>query len=116
MQTNKLTIDIDYHALNQAFVFLQFEWQKSDGQKSQWANSYHLDDILAEYRAEACLFQYSRFAYVMLKRDDIDSIDTIISALRNKADYDAIRIQVVKATPEIEEPCITGKWLTQILF
>ena len=119
MKTNKLDFKTDFAALNSAYVFLCFTWQSSkDSGKVNWANSQHLDEILTDYRAEACLYRYGRYAYAMFKRQHQPDTERLRQKIASKEEYTHIKVDIAEATETVEtnKVVITGAWLYQLLF
>lgn len=119
MQTNKLTFDVNFEALNKKYAFLRFTWQNNqDKPKLQWSNSYHLDALIENEQAEACLYRYGRYAYVMFEQHNYPDIEALRQKIANSDDYCHIKVDIAYASPIISynSAVLTGEWLYQILF
>jgi|26BtaG_2_1085354.scaffolds.fasta_scaffold08227_1 hypothetical protein len=119
MKTNKLDFVTDFVALNGAYVFLCFTWQNGNKTgKVNWANSYHLDELLEDYQAEACLYRYGRYAYAMFKKHHHPDIEILRQRIANNKNYAYIKVEIARATASVDpnQTVITGVWLYQLLF
>lgn len=119
MQTNKLNFDIDFGALNKKYAFLRFTWQSNhDKSKLKWSNSYHLDALIENEQAEACLYRYGKYAYVMFRQHNYPDIEVLRQKISNSDHYDHIKVDIAYASPIISynSVVLTGEWLYQILF
>ena len=127
MLTNRLTFDTDFAAINEAYTFLCFTWlsdNKNKTNKAKWANSHHLDRLLENEHAEACLFRYGRYAYAMFNRQNTPDLEAIRQRLASDSQYDHIQVDIAYASASYDsdksnqgnDVVITGAWLYQILF
>ncbi len=124
--TNKLSFDTDFASLNEAYNFLRFTWQQADkndkSKSKQWANSHHLDKLLTDERAEACLYRYGKYAYAMFSKQNTADIETIRQRLSSDPLYENIQVDIVYAAANYtnksygENVEIPEVWLYQLLF
>lgn len=112
MQTNKLVFKTNFDELNSLFVFLCFEWIG----KFEWANSQHLDKLLSEQRAEACLYRYGQFAYALFKRKNVNNPESLRQKIASLPEFNQIKVSLVQATEQGKDNVITGTWLYQLLL
>lgn len=112
MRTNKLVFKTNFDELNNLFVFLRFEWIG----KFEWANSQHLDKLLSEQRAEACLYRYGKFAYALFKRKNVNNPESLRQKIASLPEFNQIKVSLVQATEQGEGNVITGGWLYQLLL
>lgn len=113
IQTNRLEIDFNIGAIERDFAFIRFNRECKEG----WLGAPQLDRLIGDdYKANAVLFQYGKFAYAMFKRP-LDTYE-LISKIRSDEDFsDDVVVEVSpKACRTEADDCICEAWLAQILI
>ncbi len=113
IKTNRLEIDFKIDAIERDFAFFRFKREGKEG----WRGAPQLDHLIGDdYKANAVLFQYGKFAYAMFKRP----LDTYELISRIRADENFSDDVVVEVPPKAcrteADDCICEAWLAQILI
>lgn len=118
IQTNLLKFDFNIEAIKRDFAFIRFTRQN----KGNWNGAHQLDLLIGDdYKAHAVMYEYSKYAYAMFKRQiGKHELDTYELISRIRIDGDFSEEAVIEVSPSAlrtdDFACICEDWLAQILI